>query len=165
MFQSQFFFPPPWLIAPPIPRAISDNDLIINQSSGPPGPQGEPGPPGIPGIQGDPGPQGPPGPPGPPSPPSPGSIFIETAVTSTDITITEDNDYMGVISKKPVTITLPVGLEGRIFIIKDELGPQAGKITIVPQAGETIDNQGQLVLSSPFSSATIVFRGTGWHVI
>jgi len=173
MFQSQFFFPPPWLIAPP--RAISDNDLIINQSSGPPGPQGEPGPQGpqgpqgpagTPGIQGDPGPQGPPGPPGPtPSPPSPGSIFIETAVTSTSTALTEDNDYMGVISKKPVTITLPVGLEGRIFIIKDELGPQAGKITIVPQAGETIDNQGQLVLSSPYSSATLVFRGTGWHVI
>jgi hypothetical protein len=173
MIQSQFFFPPPWLFVPP--RTISDNDLIINQGTtiGPPGPQGEPGPTGptgpqgTQGIQGDPGPPGPQGPQGPPGPstPGPNSIFIKTRVTTTDTAITTADDYLGVKSKKPVIVTLPPGQQGRVYIIKDELGPQAGKITIVPQSGETIDNQGQLVLSSPYSSATLVFSGTGWYSI
>lgn len=158
MIQSQFFFPPPWLLVPPI-KTISDNDLTINQGTvGPPGPQGEPGPPGI---QGDPGPAGPPGPPGP----IPNSIFIKTRVTTTDTVITTADDYLGVQSKKPVTVTLPPGQQGRVYIIKDELGPQAGKITIVPEPGETIDNLGQLVLSSPYSSVTLVFSNTDWYSI
>lgn len=181
MYQTQFFFPPPWFFtsvsAPPnIGGCSEDNDIIINQGGigppGPPGPQGEPGPQGAqgePGIQGETGLQGPPGPPGPsgpPGPPSPisGSIFVEVTTTTTDITVTEDNDYIGVVSKKPVIVTLPPGLPGRIFIIKDELGPQAGKITIVPQPGSTIDNNSDLVLSSPFASATLAFNGN-WFTI
>lgn len=185
MYQTQFFFPPPWFFSPQsLPGATysgcaNDNDVVINQAGlgppGPPGPQGEPGPQGAqgdPGIPGEPGPQGPQGPqgdpgiPGPPGPsgPSSGSIFVEVTTTLTDITITEDNDYIGVVSKKPVTVTLPPGLPGRVFIIKDELGPQAGKITIVPEPGTTIDGSSDLVLSSPYASATLVFNGN-WFTI
>lgn len=69
MFQTQYFFPPPWFFQPTPPVFIpqnsgSDNDVIINNSGGSTGPQGPQGDPGPQGPQGDPGPQGPPGAPG-----------------------------------------------------------------------------------------------------
>lgn len=60
MFQTQYFFPPPWFFQPTPPVFIpqnsgSDNDVIINNSGGSTGPQGPQGDPGPQGPQGDPG--------------------------------------------------------------------------------------------------------------
>jgi hypothetical protein len=78
MYQTQYFFPPPWFFAPPptisIPQpSISDNDVIINTTTGqgPPGPEGPQGPQGVAGPQGPQGAQGPQGNPGPQGVPGP----------------------------------------------------------------------------------------------
>jgi len=78
MYQNQYFFPPPWYFAPPptpvyIPQTASDNDVIINNSTGqgPPGPEGPQGPQGVAGPQGPQGAQGPQGNTGPQGPMGP----------------------------------------------------------------------------------------------
>ena len=78
MYQNQYFFPPPWYFAPPptpvyIPQTASDNDVIINNSTGqgPPGPEGPQGPQGAAGPQGPQGAQGPQGNTGPQGPMGP----------------------------------------------------------------------------------------------
>ena len=78
VYQNQYFFPPPWYFAPPptpvyIPQTTSDNDVIINNSTGqgPPGPEGPQGPQGVAGPQGPQGAQGPQGNAGPQGPMGP----------------------------------------------------------------------------------------------
>ena len=78
MYQNQYFFPPPWYFAPPptpvyIPQTNSDNDVIINNTTGqgPPGPEGPMGPQGAAGPQGPQGAQGPQGNTGPQGPMGP----------------------------------------------------------------------------------------------
>lgn len=85
MYQNQYFFPPPWYFAPApapvyIPQTTSDNDVIINTSTGqgPPGPEGPQGPQGVAGPQGPQGAQGPQGNAGPQGPMGPqGDTGIE----------------------------------------------------------------------------------------
>jgi hypothetical protein len=78
VYQNQYFFPPPWYFAPPptpvyIPQATSDNDVVINNTTGqgPPGPEGPQGPQGVAGPQGPQGAQGPQGNTGPQGPMGP----------------------------------------------------------------------------------------------
>lgn len=75
------------------------------------------------------------------------------------------DEYIGVTSIVPVTITLPVGIPGKSYIIKDELGPGSGAITIVGTGVETIDGAVNYVTALPFASVSLIFRGTNWNVV
>ncbi|NCZ83410.1 MAG: hypothetical protein EBX64_09785 [Betaproteobacteria bacterium] len=132
MYQPQYFLPPPWFFqAPPqysLPpkQSISDNDLIINTSTGqgppgPQGPQGVQGPPGPQGIQGPMGAQGPQGDPGPPGPPAPvnQACILNTIIVKDTYYVQPDDCYIGVLNEKKIDIILPLKPEkGRMIIIK-----------------------------------------------
>lgn len=147
---------------------------------GPPGPQGDAGPPGPPGPQGDagsqgpigesgaPGPQGEPGPVGPPGPPGECSCECKAILVSEDYTATLDDYYIGVDSSGPTTITLPGNLEDcKKLVIKAEMGPPLGnrKVTIVVENNGTIDGATSYVMSIPYESVQLLWRGSSWHII
>ena len=75
------------------------------------------------------------------------------------------DDYLGVSSAAAFTINLPVGIAGKSYIVKDELGLTSGPITVVPNGAQTIDSAASYTNAIPFGSQTFVFRGSGWHVI
>ncbi|CAB4130173.1 hypothetical protein UFOVP116_306 [uncultured Caudovirales phage] len=91
------------------------------------------------------------------------SIINTTLVEDDTYTATASDNYIGVNNINPVTITLPVGSDGRTYTVKDESG--VGDITVTGTGGETIDLALTFLLTIPFASATFVFRGTEWHVI
>jgi hypothetical protein len=93
------------------------------------------------------------------------SVFNTVLVTGTTYTATATDEYIGVSNVLPVTITLPAGIDGRTYIIKDEYGAGFGGITLVPNGVETIDSLATYPMTVPLSSVTVLFRGTGWHVI
>lgn len=66
----------------------------------------------------------------------------------------------------PVAVTLPVGVLGRQFSIKDGLGlaSVAAPITITATAG-TIDGAATAVINAPFGSLTFVYNGVQWIII
>jgi hypothetical protein len=94
-----------------------------------------------------------------------GADLIHVYGTTTNYTATPDDEYIGVNSTGAVTITLPAGIPGRVYTIKDEHGQGSGKITIQPQAGEKIDNATSYIISVPFQSVNVVFRAGTWYVI
>jgi hypothetical protein len=96
---------------------------------------------------------------------STGADLINVYGTTTSYIATLDDEYIGVDSSSPVTITLPSGVDGRVYHIKDERGQGSGKITVQPQAGEQIDNANSYVIGVPYQSIGVVFRASKWWII
>ena len=94
-----------------------------------------------------------------------GADLIATIGVTGSYTATADDEYIGVFSAAAVTISLPVGVTGRVYIIKDEYGQGSGKITIQPSGLEKIDNANTYIISVPNQSVSVVFRGGQWRII
>jgi hypothetical protein len=86
-------------------------------------------------------------------------------VTENSYTVLATDQYIGVNNTHDVTITLPLGTNGRLYYINDEHGQNAGKINIVGQPGELINGSVKYVASVPYQSVCVVFRGTSWHIL
>lgn len=94
-----------------------------------------------------------------------GADLISVYGTTTSYTATINDEYIGVYSVSAVTITLPLGVSGRVYTIKDEYGQGSGKITIAPQTGELIDGKPNYIISVPYQSVSVVFRAGQWRII
>lgn len=94
-----------------------------------------------------------------------GADLIATIGVTDSYTATTDDEYIGVFSAAAVTISLPIGVTGRVYIIKDEYGQGSGKITIQPSGTEQIDNKNNYIISVPNQSVSVVFRGGQWRII
>jgi hypothetical protein len=94
-----------------------------------------------------------------------GADLINVYGTTTSYEATKDDEYIGVWSASAVTITLPTGIDGRVYTIKDEYGQGGGKITIQPKTGTLIDNKNNYVIGVPFQSVSIVYRANKWWII
>lgn len=94
-----------------------------------------------------------------------GADLIAVKGVTANYTATITDEYIGVYSGAAVTITLPLGIDGRVYTIKDEYGQGSGKITIAPQTGEKIDNAVSYIISVPYQSVSVVFRAGQWRII
>ena len=94
-----------------------------------------------------------------------GADLINVYGTTTNYTATLTDEYIGVSSAAAVTITLPAGVDGRVYTIKDEYGQGSGKITIQPQTGILIDKKTNYIISVPNQSVSVVYRAGGWWII
>lgn len=94
-----------------------------------------------------------------------GADLISTIGVTGSYTATANDEYIGVYSASAVTITLPIGITGRVYTIKDEYGQGSGKITISPSGSELIDNKINYIISVPNQSVSVVFRGGQWRII
>ena len=151
LFQQQGM-PFSWPMAPfiPVTPIIDDCDLFINSNV-----VGPPGPPGPPGPEGPIGPQGPPG------------SLADVPVTLIDTPTYNPNFneyFLGVIYDGTVTITLPAGTVGKVYVVKDAVGDaNANPITVVGTA-QNVDS-GTAIINVPFGSITIVFNGSSWSIV
>jgi hypothetical protein len=94
-----------------------------------------------------------------------GADLISTIGVTGAYTATATDEYIGVFSAAAVIISLPIGITGRVYTIKDEFGQGSGKITVKPFDIEKIDNALTYIISVPNQSVSIVFRGGQWRII
>lgn len=94
-----------------------------------------------------------------------GADLINVVGVTSNYTATLTDEYIGVSSAAAVTITLPAGVNGRVYTIKDEFGQGSGKITIQPQAGILIDKKTNYIISVPNQSVSVVYRAGGWWIM
>jgi hypothetical protein len=94
-----------------------------------------------------------------------GADLIAVYGTTSNYTATANDEYIGVSSASAVTITLPLGVAGRVYTIKDEYGQGSGKITIAPQPTELVDGKPNYIISVPYQSVSVVFRAGQWRMI
>jgi len=133
----------------------NDSSIIVDPAD----PAGATGPTGASGPTGATGPTGPTG---------ECSCTCNAIVVANNYTATIDDYYIGVNSSKPVTVTLPTNIDDcKQVIIKAEIGPPLGnrKVTITTSDGSTIDGATQYVMSIPYESVQLLYRGGNWHII
>jgi hypothetical protein len=93
-----------------------------------------------------------------------GADFLNTVGVTSNYTATDADEYIGVNNTTLVTVTLPLGVNGRQFIIKEERGTGTGKVNVQGTGGETIDGSPFKQLTAN-ASITVVFRAGAWRVI
>ena len=88
------------------------------------------------------------------------SSFINVTLTSTNYTATADDYYIGA-TKKDIEITLPLGITGKVYIVKNQV---TGNIKIKASGSQKIDTASDKTLGTDVS-IIVVFDGTRWNII
>jgi len=95
-------------------------------------------------------------------------IFNVAIVTTTPVTVVATDEVVSVEVPGPVAVavTLPAGVTGQAFYIKDGLGlaAPATPITITPTAG-TIDGSATATINAPYGALTLVYSGVEWKIL
>jgi hypothetical protein len=89
-----------------------------------------------------------------------GVSLINVKLTSTDYTASATDYYIGA-TKKDIDITLPPGVTGKVYVIKNQVH---GSIKVKASGGQKIDTASDKTLGTE-SSIVVVFDGTRWNII
>ena len=89
-----------------------------------------------------------------------GSSLLNVKLTSVNYTATASDYYIGATNKN-ITITLPAGVVGKVYIVKNQ--GTSGNIT-VKGTGQNLDSSGDKILGSE-GSLIAVFDGTRWNLV
>jgi len=85
---------------------------------------------------------------------------VNVKLTSVNYTITKDDYYVGATDKN-IILTLPKGILGRVYYIKNQV---SGNIKVQGTGGETIDGLAFQTLGSN-AGFIVVFDGTRWNIL
>jgi len=88
-----------------------------------------------------------------------GNSLISVKLTAINYTALATDYYIGAI-KKDITITLPLGIIGKVYIVKNQV---EGNIK-VKGTTQNLDSSGDKTLGSE-QSIFVVFDGTRWNII
>jgi hypothetical protein len=88
------------------------------------------------------------------------SDLLNVKLTSTDYTATAIDYYIGA-TKKDIEITLPLGITGKVYIVKNQV---SGNIKVKASGSQKIDTSSDKTLGSE-ASIIVVFDGTRWNTI
>lgn len=97
----------------------------------------------------------------------PDLLAVRIAVATPDtVLVTDEVVSYEVPGPVAVAVTLPAGVTGQVFYLKDGLGlaSVATPITITPTAG-TIDGAATAVINAPYGSLTVVYSGAEWKIL
>lgn len=96
------------------------------------------------------------------------TLAIRNAIITPVLVSATTDDVVSIQVPGPVAVavTLPAGVLGQSFTIKDGLGlaAPATPITITATAG-TIDGAATAVINAPYGSLTFVYNGTQWLIL
>jgi hypothetical protein len=85
--------------------------------------------------------------------------LINVKLTAVNYTALATDYYIGA-TKKDITITLPTGIVGKVYIVKNQI---EGNIK-VKGTSQNLDNSGDKTLGSE-ASIIVVFDGTRWNIV
>jgi hypothetical protein len=93
------------------------------------------------------------------------SCSVNIVLTSTNYTATADDCYIGATNgdddDNSITITLPIGVDGKLYYIKNQ---GKGNIKVQGTSGQTIDGSSSKTLGTN-GSFIVVFAGTRWNIL
>jgi hypothetical protein len=88
------------------------------------------------------------------------SNFVNVTLTSVSYSVTADDSYIGATSNN-ITITLPLGILGRVYYVKNQSG---GNVRVQGSGGQTIDGLAFQTLGTN-SGFMVVFDGSRWNIL
>ena len=86
--------------------------------------------------------------------------ILQTVGTAANYTALATDEYIGV-TANPTTVTLPTGVVGKTYTIKNET---TGATTVTGTGGQLLDTTATKTLSSR-ASISVVFRAGAWRII
>lgn len=86
--------------------------------------------------------------------------FLHITYPAVNYIVTSTDQYIGA-TASGITITLPVGINGRFYQIKNQ---STGNITVQGTGGETIEGTVTKTLNAA-AGITVVFDGTVWKIL
>ena len=86
--------------------------------------------------------------------------FVTVTLVNTSYTVTADDSYVGATNNN-IVITLPAGILGRVYYVKNQSG---GNIKVQGTGGQTIDGAAFQTLGSN-SGFMVVFDGARWNIL
>jgi len=86
--------------------------------------------------------------------------FLTIKYTAVNYTVTAIDQYVCA-TASGVTITLPTGILGRVYYLKNQ---SAGNVTVQGTGGETVEGSAFKTLNSN-AAITCVFDGTTWKIL
>ena len=89
-----------------------------------------------------------------------GSSFINVKLTAVDYTAAANDYYIGA-TKKDIDITLPLGVVGKVYVVKNQV---SGNIKVKASGSQKIDTASDKTLGTE-ASIIVVFDGTRWNII
>ena len=94
--------------------------------------------------------------------------YVNTTLVESNYLASDLDHYIGVDSKKAVSIILPENPpDGKVIIVKAEMKPPLGnrRITITTRDGSAIDGYPNYVIQVSNEFVRLVYRGNSWHAI
>ncbi len=94
-------------------------------------------------------------------------LTVRIAVATPDaVALTDEVVSYEVPGPVAVAVTLPAGVTGQVFYLKDGLGLASPitPITITPTAG-TIDGAATATINAPYGALTLVYSGVEWKLL
>jgi hypothetical protein len=88
------------------------------------------------------------------------SGLYSVKLTSVNYTALADDFYIGA-TKKDITVTLPLGVTGKLYIIKNQV---SGDVTVAATGAQKIDTASTKQLGTN-QSVTVIFDGTRWNIV
>lgn len=88
------------------------------------------------------------------------SSLINVKLTSVNYTALATDYYIGA-TNSGITITLPLGVTGKVYYIKNQ---GSGNITLKGSSGQTINTSSSRTLGSE-DGVIVVFDGTRWNIM
>jgi len=92
-------------------------------------------------------------------------VTVTDVATATYTALATDY-FLCVLTVGPVTITLPTGILGTVYIVKDCGGLAAtNPITVQGTGGQLVDGSASATVNTNFGSLTFIFDGTEWSIV
>ena len=89
-----------------------------------------------------------------------GNSLINVKLTAVNYTALTTDYYIGA-TKKDITITLPLGIVGKVYVVKNQIN---GNIEVKGSGGQKLDTSSDKNLGSE-CSIIVVFDGTRWNIV
>lgn len=89
-----------------------------------------------------------------------GSGLVNVKIANSNYTALATDYYIGA-NTNGITITLPLGVVGKIYVVKNQVN---GNVTLTTTAGQQIDNSTNKTLGSS-KCFIVLFNGTRWSII
>lgn len=95
---------------------------------------------------------------------NPSPVTVTNVTTPTYTALATDYFLCVDTSTNAVTITLPVGILGTVYMVKDCSGDANTNNITIQGTGQLVDGSGSATINSPYGNLQFVFNGTEWSI-
>lgn len=95
---------------------------------------------------------------------NPSPVTVTNVTTPTYTALATDYFLCVDTATDPVTITLPTGILGTVYIIKDCSGDANTNPITIQGTGQLVDGS-TATINTPYGSIQVIFNGTEWSIV